>query len=369
MWRNFKYTSMNKEDLRETVERFHKETGYELTIKDGKLFYDGDIDLTKTVITELPDNLTVMGHLILNKAAIKKLPNTLTTFGCLFLYVTDITKLPDNLKVGENLVLIKTKITELPDNLIVGGNLRIVNGYIEKLPNNLIVGGYIELSNTNITKLPYGLTVGSYLLLNNTKIIELPDNLTVNGNMYIHGTSITSFPDNLKVHGYISVNERVYVPKNNHICFPEKRGNTIFWERDSVKYIKADGILSVIESHHGNVYRVHKIGQEDKQLYLITDGNNHWAHGATLEEARADLIYKINDRDTSGYKHLSLDDTLSYEGAIAAYRSITGACSAGTRDFIENRLPSPHKDKYTVKEIIELTTGEYGGEKFEKFFK
>lgn len=72
MWRNFKYTSMNKEDLRETVERFHKETGYELTIKDGKLFYDGNLDLTKTVITELPDNLTVMGHLILNKAAIKK---------------------------------------------------------------------------------------------------------------------------------------------------------------------------------------------------------------------------------------------------------------------------------------------------------
>ncbi len=41
------------------------------------------------------------------------------------------------------------------------------------------------------------------------------------------------------------------------------------------------------------------------------------------------------------------------------------ACSAGTKDFIGSRL-SPHKDEYTIKEIIDLTTDEYGGEIFEK---
>lgn len=359
---------MNK-NMNEIIERFKEETGYELTVKDGKLFYEGNLDLTGQKITELPDNLTVMGHLILNKAAIKKVPNTLTIFGGLFAYYTDITKLPDNLKIGENLVLIKSNNRELPDNLIVGGNLNIVNGYIEKLPNNLIVGGSIEITKTNITELPCNLTIGSYLFIDNTKIKEIPDNLTVNGDMYINETNITNFPDNLKVHGYITVGERLYIPKSNHICLPEKRGYTIFWERDGVKYIKADGIFSVIDSHHGNVYRVHKIGQEDKQLYLITDGYNHWAHGVTLAEAKADLVYKINDRDTSAYKNFTLDDTLTYEGAIAAYRSITGACSAGTRDFLENRLPSPHKDKYTIREIIDLTTGRYGNEKFAKFFE
>jgi hypothetical protein len=60
---------------------------------------------------------------------------------------------------------------------------------------------------------------------------------------------------------------------------------------------------------------------------------------------------------------------LSFEEAIAAYRTITGACSAGTRNFIENSLPTPHKDKYSIREIIELTTGEYGGKAFAKFFK
>lgn len=60
---------------------------------------------------------------------------------------------------------------------------------------------------------------------------------------------------------------------------------------------------------------------------------------------------------------------MTFEEAIVAYRSITGACSVGTRDFIENRLPIPYKKKYTIREIIKLTDNEYGGEKFAKFFK
>ena len=73
-------------------------------------------------------------------------------------------------------------------------------------------------------------------------------------------------------------------------------------------------------------------------------------------------------RGTSAYKDMSLDDIMSYEEAIAAYRTITGACSAGTRDYIENRLPKPHKSEYTIREIIQLTKGEYRSEVFKEFF-
>jgi hypothetical protein len=68
------------------------------------------------------------------------------------------------------------------------------------------------------------------------------------------------------------------------------------------------------------------------------------------------------------YEGMTLDDTLTFEEAIAAYRTITGACSPGTRDYIANRLPKPHKETYTIREIISLTEGEYGGEVFRKFF-
>jgi len=194
--------------------------------------------------------------------------------------------------------------------------------------------------------------------LRNTRIISLPDNLTVGGVLDIRDTKIT---DNVEVNTTLSPEQQKKIYDLENMA--------LFWERNGVRYIKADGIFSVIDSHHGNVYKVHKLGQEDKPFYLITDGDNHWAHGATIKEAKADLIYKINDRDTSEYEKLSLDDTLSYEKAIAAYRTITGACSSGTRDFIENRLLTPHKEKYTIREIIKLTADEYGGEEFAKFFK
>jgi hypothetical protein len=45
--------------MKEIIKKFKEETGYELTIKNGKLFYDGFLNLAGQNITELPDNLTV----------------------------------------------------------------------------------------------------------------------------------------------------------------------------------------------------------------------------------------------------------------------------------------------------------------------
>ena len=215
----------------------------------------------------------------------------------------------------------------------------------------------LDLRGTGITSLPEGLTVGGGLDLENcTGITSLPEGLTVSGYIDLHGTKIT---DTSNVTRTLSAETRKKINT--------ARNRPITWKRDGREYIKVDGIFTAVDSHHGNMYRVHKLGSE-KQLYLVTDGDNHWAHGDTLQEARADLIYKINDRDTSMYEGMMLDDTLTFEEAIAAYRTITGACSPGTRDYISNRLPKPHKTKYAIREIISLTEGEYGSEKFKEFF-
>ena len=74
-------------------------------------------------------------------------------------------------------------------------------------------------------------------------------------------------------------------------------------------------------------------------------------------------------RDKSEYKDLTLDSELMFDEAVACYRVITGACKLGTNDYLEHRLPEPHKEKYSIKEIIELTQNEYGGNTFREFFK
>ena len=219
-------------------------------------------------------------------------------------------------------------------------------------------GGSLYLRGTGITSLPEGLTVGGSLDLEGcTGITSLPEGLTVGGSLYLRGTGITDTSN---------VNRALSTESRKKIFLVKDSPKT--WNWNGKKYIKVDGIFSVIDSHKGNVYKVHQIG-EDKQSYIVTDGEGHYAHGTTIKEAKADLIYKINDRDTSAYKNMSLDDELSFEEAIAAYRTITGACSAGTRNYIENRLPKPFKDKYTIREIINLTKGEYQSDTFRKFFE
>lgn len=68
------------------------------------------------------------------------------------------------------------------------------------------------------------------------------------------------------------------------------------WENG--KFISVDGVFSEVMSNKGNIYRIRQIGKERVE-YLVTDNKGKWAHGSTLKEARADLIYRIADRDTS----------------------------------------------------------------------
>ena len=330
---------MNKEmsNLEQQVSKFEEQTGRQLNIKNNKPYYAGDLDLDGTGITSLPDNLTVGGSLYLRD--------------------TGITSLPDNLIVGGYLDLRDTGITSLPDNLTVGGYLDLRDTGITSLPDNLTVGGYLDLRDTGITSLPDNLTVGGYLDLDGcTGITSLPDNLTVGGSLYLSGTGIK---DTSKVKNKLSQDARQRIKNITN--------QVLRWEFGNRIYIKVDGIFSQLISQRGNVSVIRQIGKDRKE-YLVTDGLGRWAHGDTIADARKDLIYKISNRDKSAYENLTLDSELTFEECIECYRVITGACAAGTRDYVENRLPKPHKEKYTIREIIDLTDGEYGSNALKEFF-
>jgi hypothetical protein len=50
------------------------------------------------------------------------------------------------------------------------------------------------------------------------------------------------------------------------------------------------------------------------------------------------------------------------------YRVITGACEFGVKNFIEqNKIDE--KKTYTIKEIINITSGQYGNQKLQEFFQ
>ena len=125
----------------------------------------------------------------------------------------------------------------------------------------------------------------------------------------------------------------------------------------------ADGILARIVSKRGPVSRVVICGKTEVS-YLVTDGEA-WSHGKTLAEARDGLLYKIGNRDTTEFKKWTLETTVNKRDAIRAYRTITGACESGVRNWLERRQTP---DSITVKGIVSLTAGAFGADAFKAFF-
>ena len=99
---------------------------------------------------------------------------------------------------------------------------------------------------------------------------------------------------------------------------------------------------------------------------MIFDGENY-AHCKDFKSGVIDLQYKAaKDRGAEQYKKLNLDSVVTYDEAVIMYRVITGACSAGTEQFLSTLREK--KEKYTIAEAIQLTDGQYGNTAFKRFF-
>jgi hypothetical protein len=234
----------------------------------------------------------------------------------------------------------------------VGGSLDLSGTNISSLPDDLTVGGSLYLSGTNISSLPADLTVGGYLDLSGTNISSLPDDLTVGGYLDLSGT-------NIKNKNYI---ERKRPSKNFINDFNKEVEKSLCWQNG--KYRKIDGIFCEILSSKGNIL---KIKSCNKIAYIFFK-NDIYAHGNTVKQAYLDWLFKTSDRDVSKYQNL--DKTKEYELNfwIIAYRTITGACSFGTNQYLENNKEK-YKDKMTLQEVLTATIGQYGHNTFAEFFK
>ena len=133
------------------------------------------------------------------------------------------------------------------------------------------------------------------------------------------------------------------------------------------EYIYCDNMLTHIKSEHKKGIYTYYVGKIPG-FNVIFDGENY-AHCDSFKTGVCELEFKkAKDRGAEQYSNLTLDSVLTLEEATTAYRIITGACKAGTEHFI-NSLGDNIKDKYTVREMIEVTAGQYGSAVFKEFFK
>ena len=218
------------------------------------------------------------------------------------------------------------------------GNLDLRGTGITALPDNLTVGGWLDLSGTGITTLPDNLTVGGWLDLRGTGITSLPDNLTVGDSLYLRGAGIKDTGKVKKLHAGDYVEGR---------------------------YLYADGILTHVRKRRRlGSYTVY-VGKI-KGKNVVSDGV-HYAHCDSIRDGIADILFKTaKERGADQYKGLGLDTVMTVDEAVTMYRIITGACRQGSAAFVDGLKDK--KERYTIRECIELTRGQYGAERFASFF-
>jgi hypothetical protein len=290
---------------------------------------DGDLDLNSLEAIPIGFNPTVGGSLYLR--SLKEIPEGFNPTVGGHLYLHSLKKVPKgfNPTVGRHLYL--NSLKEIPEgfNPTVGGTLCLNS--LNKIPKgfNPTVGGHLWLS--FLKKIPDGFnpTVGGDLGLSSIEVIPEGFNPTVGG---------------------------VYPPAIPHA----KHGGHFI--KDG--FIFCDGILSRIVSSKGNVHKITHIAKDEISYIVHSDGK--FAHGATIKEARESLMFKISDRDKSRFEHLKLDSKLKLAEMIECYRVVTGACEAGVRHFLSTIKT---KKSYTIKEVIDLTKGQFGHQDFKEFFQ
>ena len=173
-------------------------------------------------------------------------------------------------------------------------------------------------------------------------------------------TGLPSLPDSLTVGGYLNL--------TGCTGLTGSRKSRTLRNGDYVpgRYLYADGILTHVKRKKQIGKYTYYIGKI-KCKNVISDGT-YYAHCKNFEEGVSDLAFKAaKDRGAEQYNGLTKESVVSFEDGRTMYRVITGACAAGTQQFIDEMTEK--KESYSISEIIEMTKNAYGGEIFRKFFE
>ena len=139
------------------------------------------------------------------------------------------------------------------------------------------------------------------------------------------------------------------------------------------KVYKVDGTPTIFQSIRENVAQGF-IAQSDLQLIpcFIVKENNKFAHGDTLRDAFTSLQEKLYDDSTEEErikafkkKFPNYDTKYDNRDLFAYHHVLTGSCRMGRESFVSDKGLSLDS-KTSVREFVELTKNEYGGDIIKK---
>ena len=131
-----------------------------------------------------------------------------------------------------------------------------------------------------------------------------------------------------------------------------------------------DEIPTIIKNIHNNIAKGYILNNDLSLMpCYIAKRNNLFAHGKTIKEAVEALQDKIFARlDIEERIDLFLKEFSDIDKKYPAkvfydwHNKLTGSCEMGRDMFVKNGGYDLEKDMFTVKEFINITRNEYGGD-------
>lgn len=387
----------------EIILKFKEEYNKELQYIDEHFICEGDITITHKDEVWLPNNLTINGCLTIKLCRLVFLPDNLyvsndtciesceillignhTTFNGVttisYCYITSLPTnlklngsvnlsflplrvLPDWTKINGSLTIDNASIEELPKNLIIKGNLNIKGGSLNKLPENLVVYNTIDISKSNISELQNGLICRNIILPNNR--IRFPEE-------FLAIASIKGTPESLRDLSLFKCPTRklivdkpwLFKPKHNsqyeHFSGRNRelwvlKDLGIIWKINGKEYFSNgyDSFFGEIIERNNNVFKVrHFIN--NKEYIVITDENDNWGRGETVEEAKDNLNQVRKRRYVHDYKYYTQEKRLPISDITQCFQDITGLSLTETFNVLQKVLPKPIQDTYTLGDIYQI---------------
>lgn len=304
------------------------------------------IDLQgKPPIDHLPKTLIVNGNMYMRGVAVKEMPETLIVYGCLDMAKATVGKMPKTLIVGLHMIAHLAHIDSLPEGTIVGSNLLLHMAHVGKIPRRLFVGNNANMCMVSPIRLPEEMACGGNILLPTWKNARPKIHDTIRAGYGIfRGGKYARFGNMADGEFLEPQDGRPGYLYADRTLVPIKRTKKFVLDGTEYTYY-----IGAIPCHN-----------------VLYDGE-FYAHCENIRTGFEDIRFKRTiSRGQEQYKGLSLDTEMSVPDLMAMYHIITGACQRGMKAFVERTAPT--KERYTIREVIDMTKGEYGAETFREFF-